>query len=242
MAIGTVRNNVGELPTEPVMNSNSVEARLRQLTCASLCDVDKHLRFIDPGIQALNSCEKMVGRALTVKCRDDFLTVLYALSQAKAGDVLVIDGGSGKAAVTGELIATEAQRRGVCGIVIDGACRDSATLRQLEMPFFARSVSPMAGTSNRLGKIGVPVSCGGVVVNPEDYVMADADGIIVMSPDEVEKLLPVAEETQQADARVFERMSAGENLFDLLNAVEHAEALQRGDMSSKLRFATEKQK
>lgn len=213
--------------------------RLRPLTCASLCDVDKHLRFIDPEIRPLNAFDKMVGRALTIKCRDDFLTVLYALSQAKAGDVLMVEAGGGKAAVSGELIATEAQRRGLAGIVIDGACRDSATLQKLEMPFFARHVSPMAGTSNRLGKIRGTVSCGGVPVINGDYVMADCDGIIVASAAELEKLLPIAEAAHQADAGVFERMSAGESLFDLLNVVEHAEALQRGETSSKLKFTTE---
>jgi RraA family protein len=220
------------------MSAATLEDRLQPLTCAALCDVDKGLRFIDPEIRLLNSCTKMIGRALTVKCRDDFLTVLYALHQSESGDVLVIDAGGGKAAVTGELIATEAQRRGLRGIVIDGACRDSATLRKIEIPMFARHVSPMAGTSNRLGKIGGTVSCGGVAVSNGDYIMADCDGIIVVSETELETLLPVAELAHQADAGVFTRMSAGESLFDLLNVVEHAEAIQRGETSSKLKFAT----
>ncbi len=218
---------------------SSYVERLRPLTCASLCDVDKGLRFIDPEIRPLNSFDKLVGPALTVKCRDDFLTVLYALHQAQAGDVLVIDAGGGKAAVTGELIATEAQRRGLQGIIIDGACRDSATLRKLSIPMFARYVAPMAGTSNRLGKIGGTVCCGGVAVHQGDYVMADADGIIICSAAELAELLPVAEQAHAADAGVFERMSAGESLFDLLNVVEHAEALKSGDHSSRLKFATE---
>ena len=108
----------------------------------------------------------------------------------------------------------------------------NAFLRQaLSVPWLARPIG--------LGKIRGTVSCGGVPVINGDYVMADCDGIIVASAAELEKLLPIAEAAHQADAGVFERMSAGESLFDLLNVVEHAEALQRGETSSKLKFATE---
>ena len=104
----------------------------------------------------------MVGRARTVRCRDDFLTVIKALEESEPGEVLVIDGGGGTRALAGELFATEAARRKLAGIVIDGACRDTPKLATLQLPVYARWVCPAAGTAQRLGATQQAVSCGGV--------------------------------------------------------------------------------
>ena len=72
------------------------------------------------------------------------MSVLAGLHQSGPGDVLVIAAGSDQHAVAGELFATEALRRGVSGIVIDGLCRDSRTLAQLDLPVYARGVAPSA--------------------------------------------------------------------------------------------------
>jgi regulator of RNase E activity RraA len=171
----------------------------------------------------------MVGRARTVRCRDDFLTVIKALQESEPGEVLVIDGGGGTRALAGELFATEAARRKLARIAIDGACRDTPKLATLQLPFYARWVCPAAGTAERLGTTQRAVACGGVTVAPGEVVIGDRDGIVVISEAELLALLPRTEEVQRTKAAVLERLERGESLLGMLNFAEHCDALEHSD-------------
>jgi RraA family protein len=209
--------------------------RVAALDAAALCDANKDIRVMDAGLRPVTSFRQMVGRARTVRCRDDFLTVIRALGDSEPGEVLVVDGGGGTRALAGELFATEAARRRLAGIVIDGACRDTARLETLPIPLYARWVCPAAGTAERLGETQRPVVCGGVSVEPGDVVVGDRDGIVVVSEAELLALLPRAEEVQRTEARVMERLERGDPLLDMLNLAEHCAALQE-DRPSRLRL------
>jgi RraA family protein len=213
--------------------------RVAAIDAASLCDADKNIRAMDPGLRPVTSFRQMVGRARTVRCRDDILTVIRALHESEPGEVLVVDGGGGTRALAGELFATEASRRGLAGIVIDGACRDTPKLATLQLPLYARWVCPASGTAQRLGVTQQAVVCGGVTVSPGDLVIGDRDGIVVVSEVELLALLPRAEEVQRTEAAVLERLEHGEGLLGMLNFAEHCAALEQGT-PSKLRFHLER--
>jgi len=219
------------------MDAENLLDRLSRIDPAALCDADKNIRVLDAGIRPINQVCQMIGRAHPVRCRDDFLAVVQALREAAPGEVLVIDAGGGTQAMAGELFASEARRKGLAGIVIDGACRDSAKLLTISPPVYARSTCPMAGTVEQLAEAADSVVCGGVTVRAGDWLVGDRDGVVVVGEDELQMLLPRAETIQAAEAVVLQRIERGESLFEMLNLYEHIDARRRGRPSA-LRFKT----
>lgn len=214
------------------MDLDELFRRLASLDTACLCDADPGLRVMDPAVRPVAEAPTMVGTAFTVACGADFLQVLKALQEARAGDVLVVDAGGGRRAVAGELFATEAARKGMAGIVVDGAVRDARSLRGIGLPVYARHVHPRAGGSTAVSAHQLPVHCGGVLVHPGDVVVGDADGVVVAAPGELERALPAAERIQAAEATVLGRMAAGGSLFEHLNLDEHYASVSRGEPST----------
>lgn len=136
--------------------------------------------------------KSMVGTAFTVKVPDgDNVFIHKALDMIREGDVLVIDGnGCTSRSLMGEIMFTYAMNKGVAGIVVDGAIRDSDSLDELEIPVYAAAITPQGPYKNGPGEINVPVACGGQVVNPGDILVGDADGVCVIHKEEA---LPVLE-------------------------------------------------
>jgi 4-hydroxy-4-methyl-2-oxoglutarate aldolase len=200
-----------------------IRERLDQLDTASVCDADKSLRVLDPLIRPVRDGSRIVGRAVTVTCRDDFLPVIRGLADAQAGDVLVVAAGAGTRAMAGELFTTEAARKGIAGIIVDGAVRDVAAIRKLPVPVFSRYVRPMAGYTQAAVALPDQVSCGGVVVRRGEIIFADDDGIVVMSDAEFSAVHAKATEIQQAEAQLLQRMAMGESLLSFTNFDAHWE-------------------
>ena len=205
--------------------------RLRAVDTTTLSDVGKHLPVMDAGLRPLRTGLKLVGRALTVAAGDDLMPVLDGLARAGAGDVLVVEGGSDRA-LAGELFGNEALRRGMAGIVIDGYCRDTNTLRELALPFYARGALPAAAPAKRVPDEPGPVRCGGVEVAPGDVLVGDDDGIVVGTPDELAAVLDAAEALQVTEASMLASIQAGESLFSRLDYDEHLARLRAGEDSS----------
>lgn len=178
----------------------------------------------------------MVGRALTVDARGDLMSVLAGLEQSRPGDVLVVAGGSDEHAVAGELFATEALRRGLAGIVIDGLCRDSRTLARLDLPVFARGVAPTACPARALPVVQVPIMIGAVEVRPGDLVLGDDDGLVVGTENDMQAVLDDAKAIQRREEGLQARIADGSSLFDALNYDEHVAAVRAG-RDSRLTFS-----
>jgi 4-hydroxy-4-methyl-2-oxoglutarate aldolase len=217
------------------MNADEVLTRLAQIEPTHLADANKQLRIMDRGLRPVRLGLRLLGRAYTVRAIDDFMTIIVALAEAQAGDVLVVDTSNSQRAVVGELFSIEAHRRGLAGIVVDGAVRDTVTIRSLDLPVYARASTPVAGTTQKLFDRQQPISCGGVIVNPGDIVFGDDDGIIVASVAELAAILPAAEQIDARERAAIARMQAGESLLTMLNYAEHRANLEAGRESS-LRF------
>jgi len=208
---------------------------LAGLRAASLADADKTLRVLEPEIRALQRGLKLVGPARTARCHDDYLTVVKAVEEAEPGEVLVIDTGSSKRAVLGELVATEAARRGLGGIVVDGLVRDREALEQLGLPIYAKGFCPASGSANRLMETQCRVLVAGAMIEPGDILVGDEDGVLAATEAQLHALLQDAEAIESQEAQVRRRLAGGEPLFELLNWREHLAAVERGE-ASRLRF------
>jgi regulator of RNase E activity RraA len=210
--------------------------RLARIDTTSLADAGQgRLRVLPADLRPIRPGLRMIGRALTVDASDDLMPMLAGLRLAGPGDVLVVVGHE-QHAVAGELFATEALRRGVAGIVIDGRCRDSRTLARLNLPVYARGVAPTACPARAVPVVQVPVVIGGVEVRPGELVLGDDDGIVVASEDEVRAAIDGAEVIQRREEALRDAIAAGASLFAHLNYDEHLAALQAG-RASKLAFS-----
>lgn len=221
------------------MTTEKLCKQLDDLDPAAFCDADKTIRVMSPDIARVNPGRKLIGPARTVRCFDDFLTIIEALDQASAGEVLVIDTQGTVRAVVGELFSLEAHRRGLAGIIIDGGCRDTETLAELDMPVYARHRTPVSGMVQNLHETQVSIICGNVTVHPGDIVFGDADGVVVMSEQQASELLPRAQEIKSTEQRAIAAMAAGRSLIDLTNFKQHAAAVRGGDKESRLSFTIE---
>lgn len=210
-------------------------ALLGQVDTTAICDADKSVRAMSSDIRLRSASARVSGPAFTVRCRGDFLGVLRAVELAAPGDVIVVDGGGQEIALGGELFARGALARDLGGIIVDAGYRDMGYVRTCELPVFSRFVTPMAGTTVQLGQLQSPVTCGGVVVNPGDIVIADDEGVIVVAPTETRRLLEAAAAVKESEGRLVAHLDAGGTLGEGLNLAEHVEALEKGE-ASKLRF------
>ena len=190
--------------------------RLRALDVSSLADADKQLAVMS-GPTRVSPGAALLGTAFPVRCTSDLFAVLDALEQAQPGELLVVDASSSPSAVCGELIATEAERKGLAGIVLDGFCRDVAGLRRLALPFYATGSRPNAGGAAVVEPLAVPVRCGGVEVRPGDLLFGDDDGVLVGPVEQVLAALPQAEEIQRREDALLVHMRGGGSLFDSLD-------------------------
>jgi regulator of RNase E activity RraA len=211
---------------------------LNSVSSTSLADASKStkpLRELSCEITAVRPELKLVGRAITVDASDGLLSMVAALKIATAGDVLVVRG-SKSGAVSGELFATEAHRIGVTGIVIDGYCRDRSILLTIDLPIYARGSKPSAPGTSALPVIQIPLDIEGVTVQPGDYLVGDADGIVVGSITEFTSIIDRAEEIEKFEAELRMKIVNDSSLLDYMNYDEHLSALQSGK-ESKLNFS-----
>ena len=199
-------------------------AALRELPVAALSD-NMHRNVGTVGIQPYHRPgeKTMAGTAVTAKSRGgDNLTYLRALEFCRPGDVLVVDaGGDLHNAVVGGILTFYAARIGLSGVVIDGALRDVAEIRARDFPVYARGVTHRGPYKDGPGEINVPVSVGGMVVQPGDIVVGDQDGLLAIPADaDVKDLIEKARAVLVAEAATMLAMQEGRWDRTFIDALE----------------------
>lgn len=202
-----IRKNPSAAQADP-----NILAALREIPVAALSD-NMHRNI---GTAVLRPYHRpgpltMAGTAVTVRSRGgDNLTPMRAFEFCRPGDVLVIDcGGDLDNAVIGGILSFYAATIGTAGVVLDGAIRDVAEVRERDFPVYARGVTHRGPYKDGPGEINVPISVGGMVVNPGDIVVGDQDGLLAIPQEDVAELIVKARAHLATEAETMRAMKEG---------------------------------
>jgi regulator of RNase E activity RraA len=172
------------------------------------------------GLRPIAMHQKVAGPVRTVECNNDLVSTLVALHRTKPGDVLVIANREGEAGLIGDLVGTEARRRTLAGIVVDGLVRDLSVLIELDVPVFCRGHIPVGPLKlppalKGIGRPGAAVSIGGAPVTPGMWAIGDADGVVFLESSDLEAVSEQAERSLERESVLLDAMNEGEPLGDL---------------------------
>lgn len=196
----------------------TLAARLAALGTATIGEVAAAARIVDVPIRPLAPDMVVAGPALTVRCLPgDNLALHRAIAVAEPGDVLVVDyGGSVASGPFGEIMALACQLRGIAGMVIDGSVRDSRAIVGLGFPLFCRGLDIRGTAKLDPGEVGVALALGSAEVRRGDFVVADADAILVLPQQEAAGAAVAGEARVAKEAAIMDRLRSGETTLQIL--------------------------
>jgi regulator of RNase E activity RraA len=166
---------------------------------------------------------KATGQAITVQLSGgDLVDPLKALEMGQPGDVIVVDaGGDTEVSVCGGLMGGLAKNRGIRGMIVDGAGRDIDELEDINWPIWTKAITAR-GTHTMFSQrkeelsVNVPIQCGGVVVKPGDFIVADTIAVVVVPLEKAEEMLKLAEEQADREQKTRVWVNQGKTIDDLL--------------------------
>jgi 4-hydroxy-4-methyl-2-oxoglutarate aldolase len=176
---------------------------------------------MQPTIRALFADRRAAGTAVTVRTPPmDSSIIHYALGQIRPGDMLVIDRcGDETIATMGGAVAYAAKCAGVAGVIVDGLVTDLGELRAYGVPIWSKGACAVTTKGLALGgEFCIPISCGGVAVNPGDAILADENGVLVIPPADIKAAAERAIQMQIAEKITLRRLDAGEKYPDITGA------------------------
>jgi len=167
-------------------------------------------RTMKPRIKPVDPGMRLFGPALTAHAYPGATHASsLALKDVQPGEVIVIDaGGMIDNIMWGEIFSHMAAVAGCAGTVIDGSVRDIEGVMEINFPLFSAGISPQAGTGDKLGEIRIPISCGGVVVNPGDFVYGDRLGVVVVPPEMTEETLDWCRQIIEKETALLKKLKA----------------------------------
>jgi len=173
-----------------------------------------HLR----GLAAIWPGASMAGRVVTASVEaGDNLAVQVAVAEAPPGSIVVVEvtPGEREAGIWGEIITVAALQRGIGGVVVDGPVRDVAPTAALGFPVFATGTCPV-GPTKLGGSVGGAVTVAGVGVSPGDWVVGDADGVVVLGSDGFDDIVAAAGAKVGREPRIIDQLRSGRTTIELL--------------------------
>jgi len=221
------------LPEPDTPQAHALVQRCRQIGTATWSDAMDQLQIegVVAGLPMRSGSGRCAGFAATVQgmVRDLGGFELHEFGQdrmiASAGptQVLVVAVDGVEVSAMGGIVALSAFKKGIEGVVIDGACRDIDDIRKGGLWVASRHVTPRTGKRRmRLGAFGEPLSLAGCQVAAGDLVVGDATGLVVVPRHAILQVLALAEKVHQSDARLEGAVASGQALGDAARALKAA--------------------
>lgn len=193
-------------------NAPEVVRGLREAGVASVHEAAGRTGLMGPSIRPIQQAARIGGPAVTVLCPPgDNMMIHAAVEVVQPGDVLVVATMSQSTdGMFGDLLATSLVHRGCAGLVIDAGVRDVADLRDMGFGVWSAAIHAQGTVKASPGSVNVPVVCGGLNVEPGDVVVADDDGVVVVSRERATRVLQAANERLAQEEQTRQRLEAGE--------------------------------
>jgi 4-hydroxy-4-methyl-2-oxoglutarate aldolase len=199
--------------------SAEVVRLLGELGVATVHEGQGRTGLMRPYMRPIYLTARLAAPAITVSCHPgDNMMIHAALEVCTPGDVLVVapiaestDG------MFGELLATSCQAHGVVGLIIDAGVRDCAELTEMSFPVWSKAISAQGTVKATAGSVNIDIVCAGALVHPGDVIVADQDGVVVVSRELASEVGKLSEQRRTNEARARERLRAGELGLDMYN-------------------------
>jgi 4-hydroxy-4-methyl-2-oxoglutarate aldolase len=185
---------------------------LGELGAATVHEAQGRTGVMLPYMRPTYPAARVSGPAVTVLCHPgDNLMIHASVEVCQPGDVLVVVTTSeSNDGMFGDLLGTSCQAHGVVGLVIDAGVRDTAELTAMKFPVWAKAISPQGTVKASPGSVNVRVVCAGVVVNPGDVIVGDADGVVVVPRAAAAEVAKAAQQRVAKEEKTRERLAKGE--------------------------------
>jgi 4-hydroxy-4-methyl-2-oxoglutarate aldolase len=196
---------------------SALHAELARLGSATVYEAAGRQGLLDVDLVQVVPGSHAAGPARTVRCgQADNLMVHAVMARAQPGDVLVLTMPEPEpVALVGELLATQANERGVAAILVDASVRDTEELRRLDLPIWARWVRVRGAGKEVVGAIDEPVAIAGTTISPGDAVVLDADGAVIVPAARAGEVLVAAQQRAEDERAKREKLEAGALSYDL---------------------------
>ena len=187
-------------------------AAFAKLPVANVSDCMARMTAGGARLRPMHAEGVLAAPAFTVKTRPgDNLMVHKAIDIASPGDVVVVDaGGDLTNAIIGEIMMNHAIKRGLAGMVINGAIRDYGTIRRQNWPVYAAGITHRGPYKDGPGEIGAAIAIDGMVIEPGDLILGDEDGLLCVPYAAAAKVLADTQKKHAAEEVTLAAIAAGE--------------------------------
>ncbi|MDD1691813.1 MAG: orotidine 5'-phosphate decarboxylase [Methanoregula sp.] len=220
-AIRAEMDNPSITAIEKKSPDEEIRSLLLQVSAPNVTDA-MHRKGAMSGIVSICGNVKMVGRAITVQTvAGDWAKPVEAIDVARKNEVIVINNdGALHIAPWGELATLSCVKKGISGVVIDGAVRDVDDIRTMKFPIFAKAVVPNAGEPKGFGEINAEIQCGAQYVRPGDWIIGDESGVVVIPAERAYEIARRALEVRKNEERIREEIRRGSTLAEVAELIK----------------------
>ncbi|WP_164202987.1 4-carboxy-4-hydroxy-2-oxoadipate aldolase/oxaloacetate decarboxylase [[Micrococcus luteus] ATCC 49442] len=197
-------------------------SQLAKFSSATIHEAQGRKGALSSRIKPIDRSMSFCGPATTVRCAPrDNLMLQVAIHYAQPGDVILAAAGEYEEAGTfGDVLGNAMKAKGLAGLVTDSGVRDTQDLIELGLPVFSGSVSIKGTVKETIGPINHPVVFGDEIIYPGDVLRGDADGVVVVRKDEIEEVIRLSQERDDAERELISLYKAGGTTIDLCNLTD----------------------